>query len=95
MELVYPLNKKYLAIDRAKKSFHAEAPQTILIQGGIVDHKCSQLLLSFQVLLTSHIIIYSLDDFSDECLPFNVEGKWRLKGGSAQIEEDFWEFSKG
>ena len=78
MQLIYPLEKHHLPINKVKRFFHALTPKGshISYNGIEVNKECKNLSLTFEV--ENSFISYSLDDFSDECLPFTVEGKWHL-----------------
>lgn len=67
-----------MLINKGKKSFRPQKAQSaIVIANGGRDTKiCDDLTLSFQA--HSEYIKYILEDQSDQCFPFMVEGKWHM-----------------
>ena len=79
IELVYPLERRYLPIVKIKREFHTLAPSaTHMEYNGITVNKgCQDMTLNFEV--QNSYIMYELDDYSDECLPYTVEGTWHIR----------------
>ena len=76
IQLIFPLEKRHLPINKVKRYFHSLRPKASHIKYNDIEvtKECEDLTLTFEV--ENSYIAYSLDDFSDECLPFTVEGKW-------------------
>ena len=73
-----------MPIVKIKREFHTLAPtSTHMEYNGITVNKgCQVMTLSFQV--QNSYILYELDDYSDECLPYTVEGTWHIRMSDAE-----------
>jgi len=78
LTMIYPLDEYHLLINRQKHSFRAMKPKVahVSMDEDHASRDCSGINFSFQV--RNSYIKYILEDQSDMCLPYTVEGKWKL-----------------
>ena len=91
LQLAYPLDERHLLINKPKRSFRAMSPKSahIVLDNESQKEDCDQLTFSFQV--RNSYIKYILEDASDQCVPFTVEGKWHLNFSKKEELEELLE----
>ena len=88
LKLVYPLEERHLMIARAKRDFRSSKPKVahVSLNDGFTTKECDGLNFSFQV--RNSYVKYVLDDQTDNCFPYTVEGKWHLNmTGDEELEQ--------
>ena len=80
-------------INKAKRSFRASRPKLAHAQlnDGFTKTECTDMTFSFQV--RNSYIKYILEDQTDQCIPFTIEGKWHLNFSKDEELEELVELA--
>lgn len=87
IQLVFPIESLHMPINKNTYQFRPFKPSANHIEynGTVVNKSCEMLVFSFEV--SNSMISYTLEDGTDECLPFAVTGDWKLIASPMEEKE--------